>query len=101
MATESDKMIAVGFSVAFVAVLIPLTALYHGFVISTLWRWFAVPLFAAPSVTAAQAAGLVMLAGMFRLRLTGKQNLGWGDWLAYFVAPLIALAVGWLFSFSV
>jgi hypothetical protein len=88
--------------IVFALALLPLFAIYHGFVLSTLWRWFAVPLFGLPVVNTLQMVGLLMIASMMHLRLKGegaKPTLR--DAACYVVSPLIALGIGWLFSFSV
>ena len=45
--------------------LIFMLAVFHAFVIATLWKWFMVPIFALPLLTKAQAYGLGLFISYF------------------------------------
>lgn len=46
--------------------LVVLTVLLHGWVLSTLWGWFVVPIFALPALGLWQAVGLSLFVSYFR-----------------------------------
>lgn len=101
MKTDGEKLGVLIFAFLGVILLIPVVAIYHGFVFSVLWHWYAVPLFGAPVITSLQAAGLLILINLPLWRLKAKQDLTTTDRIAYFVGPLLALLVGWAFSHSI
>jgi hypothetical protein len=90
---EHSLPVAFGLLVA-----MPPTQVWLGYVLSWLWQWFVVPL-GVPAVSVWQAAGLVCLADLLRLRVSVTQAVN-GDYagryvVAHGVAPLIMLALGW------
>lgn len=53
--------------------LVPVIALYAGWVISILWGWFVVPL-GVPSVGAVHAYGLALVVAMFTAKCPTKKD---------------------------
>lgn len=70
MAPRNDNVSAALLScvglVALAAVGIVGSVFVDGFVISTLWRWFVLPLFSLPALTVAQAVGLALCVRAIR-----------------------------------
>lgn len=52
-----------GFICAWV-LLIPLSSIWYGFILSILWSWFVVPVLHAPTLSVAPAIGLAMAVRM-------------------------------------
>lgn len=52
---------------------LPVSCVVHGWLISILWAWFAVPL-GAPTIGVAHAVGLSCLAGSFLYRLSRRDD---------------------------
>lgn len=80
---------------------------WQGYVLSTLWGWFVLPVFtAAPAITAWQMAGIRIVAvGLTqsmatRKRDKGPEKTGWEPFLIeVFVMlawPLLFLGTGWV-----
>ena len=81
------------------------SAILNGWVLSTMWQWFIVPLFHAPVLTIPYAIGISLMIGMFsKSSSTSSDNKGEGtDWskvisalLAIFLSPLFVLFMGWI-----
>lgn len=88
---------------ALLALLVVLAVIVRGFVLSTLWAWFVVPIFGLPVLTVPWAIGLAMVvatAAPHPRPEASKERKGWstllGDAAAYVLAPLLALPLGWL-----
>lgn len=81
-----------------VVAIVALASIWRGFVLSILWGWFAVPL-GLPPIGIAWAIGVAtvvgMLAGSYSEDKEDKDD-GWKKVIVLFVAPLIALGVGWV-----
>lgn len=50
------------------------TALAHGFVLSTMWGWFMVPLFHLPPMNIAYALGVSLVVGMWTSKTSSKSD---------------------------
>jgi hypothetical protein len=80
-------------------ILVPLTFLWKGFVISTLWGWFLVEHFALPALSIPIAIGMTVLATQLippRVRKADAEQdqvfiVIWG-----FVWPAFGLLYGWV-----
>lgn len=64
--------------IALIVVGIPLT-LFSGVVLADYWRWFILPVFAAPPITYLQAVGIMLVAGFFKLGLEPMRVEGQDD----------------------
>ena len=76
--------------------------LVNGWALAALWGWFAVPIFAVPGLTLAQAIGLGMLAALLAHRTPAKADADKyaEDWLytsvTIVVRPLTIVGIGWV-----
>lgn len=85
--------------VVFVAAFVVAAALWRGYVLSVLWGWFFVPIFHLPPLGVAQAIGIALVVGMFTMstQKDGDKESGVSHKLGViFLAPALALGVGWV-----
>jgi len=96
------EWIAVGLLI--LLVLMPLGMVLSAWVITIMWSWFVVPVFALPLLTKAQALGLSLLVGYITWQYTNtNSDSESGPWkwfgravgLAIF-RPLLVLAISWV-----
>jgi hypothetical protein len=79
-------------------------SIMNGWVLSTMWGWFAVPLFHLPTLTVAYAIGISLLIGMFSRYDTNSKDGEKKDTTKLiaelltrvFVTPLATLFFGWI-----
>lgn len=75
--------------------LIPPFMLWKGYVLSTLWAWFAVPL-GAPPVTTLQAIGVSLVAAFLRPFPKAYDNFDLAEHIGRgLFDPALYLGVGW------
>ena len=104
-------MLGIGSAALIMFVLIGFTAYaWRGFVLATLWGWFAVPIFNVAPITITMAIGLLLLiriaiASDLKLNLPKKtgtepENKSSGElaeaFLKMYVFPLIILVLGYI-----
>lgn len=81
-------------------VLIPLIAMFQGWVLTVLWGWFVVPTFRAPELSIAVAIGLTLIVDMFKGYDIKTQEKSTNDKLveaiATIIVPLVFLFLGWI-----
>jgi hypothetical protein len=85
-------------------VLIALSSIWRGYVLTVLWGWFIVPAFGAHPLSVPLAIGISMLVGMLTMHKNGKEaekEMGAGTAIATSVGlavlvPLAALGSGWV-----
>lgn len=65
----------------------------NGYVISVLWRWFAVPL-GIPSISAVHGIGIDLLVGLLVFKAIDLKASA-DDYLKAAFVPVIALAIAW------
>jgi len=87
-------IVIVGGIVGTAAIIVPL-AMLRGFVLSTMWAWFVVPL-GLPAIGIALAIGLSLTVGLFSGLSPKRDEKPWVQIAAGFVAPLLTLFCGWL-----
>ena len=81
-------------------ILIPLLAIFQGWVLTVLWSWFIVPTFSLPQLSIPVAIGLTLLVGMFksytvkREKKTSQESLT--EAIAVVLIPLFVLFLGWI-----
>lgn len=78
-------------------------ALWSGYVLTILWSWFVVPVFALPALALAPAIGLALVAGYLthqyvpNLKAEGSEWDKVGHVLTHTtVRPMFALFIGWV-----
>ena len=75
----------------------------RGWVVSTLWGWFIVPVFHAPVLSIMQAVGLSLVAGVFTTSLRDFEDKSeksvWEQFLIVTLANLFFLATGYVYTF--
>lgn len=88
---------AVGLTAGLLALWAP-AALWNGYVLTVLWRWFVVPTFGVAPLMLWQAIGLTMIVGYLTHQYTSADKDGDGlKGLAMLILkPLFALFFGWL-----
>lgn len=79
---------------------IPITIL-HGWILSLLWKWFFVPIFALPELRLIEAIGIMIVIGFIRHRAVwsreeDRQAIALHGVIDSLIAPFIFLAFGWI-----
>ena len=71
---------------------------YRGWVFSVLWGWFAVPVFALPSISIPAAIGLAAIVSMLTSHQTAENKDGdkWAKFGGVLLGPAMVLLVGWI-----
>lgn len=83
--------------------LIPLSAMWRGYVLTVLWAWFVMPTFGLPALGIAPAIGLALVVS-FLTHQSDAAKKPEGDFaermataVAYaFLLPLLVLGIGWV-----
>jgi hypothetical protein len=98
MKKSDDMMACLGVVIGFI--LIPLIAIFQGWVLTVLWGWFVVPTFRAPELSIPVAIGLTLIIGMFKGYDLKTQEKSTDDKLVEAIAtvavPLVFLFLGWI-----
>lgn len=84
-------------------VLIVVSAVWRGYVLTILWGWFAVPYFHLPTITVPVAIGVSLIIGMLAHQQTdceGKKrdplDAVVHSLAAIALAPALTLLIGWI-----
>ena len=93
----------IGGTVGIVAVMVG-SALWRGYVLSTLWGWFVVPLFGLPKLAIAPAIGLSLVVGFLTYQtppdVEERKRDGVDKWVRIVVLaallPALSLGMGWI-----
>lgn len=76
-----------------------ISSIWSGYVMTVLWSWFIVPVFALPMLGLAQAIGVKLLCNMILAKVPSNDKSD-GDFarvVGYAVlVPLLALTIGWV-----
>jgi cell division protein FtsW (lipid II flippase) len=96
---ESKAMSCIGIATS-ALLLVVISVLLEGVVISFFWRWFIIPIFGVQPITIAEALGLALFAGMFtnkKATSNKDETTSLSTVLAVsFLSPLLALGVGYI-----
>jgi hypothetical protein len=85
------------FAVAGVVALMIVASMLRGWALSTLWAWFAVPIFGLPPLGIAQAIGISLTLGMITHQyVPTKEKDTAGPILFSLLMPLLAVGIGWI-----
>jgi hypothetical protein len=76
-------------------VLLVVSSIWSGYVLSILWSWFMVTTFGLPELSIPQAIGLSLILGYFH-RATTKEQDPAAALAVVLVSPLIFLMIGWV-----
>ena len=92
-----------GLAIIGALVLIPVTSILNGWVLTKLWGWFVVPVFGLPALSIAPAIGLSIIVGYLTIHANKSNDSSSNDGvgLALFKAistPLLYLFFGWIVS---
>jgi len=96
---DKDEIGVIGLVVLGIVGYVVGAVLWAGFVVSVLWGWFAVPILSLPVITIGQAIALRLLYGAFvGIPLDTKKfdEAPWIPLVKVFIAPAVALLVGWI-----
>ena len=104
---KSDKNVASCFigigAAALIPLLIIITYLINGFVLSKMWLWFIVTTFGAPVLTVPQAIGVGMIVSFLTYRATPKNKDSNSEWsqiiidiLSAMISPFVTLLIAWI-----
>ncbi|HEY3544739.1 MAG TPA: hypothetical protein VGK17_01450 [Propionicimonas sp.] len=89
--------------IAIVVLIVPMSLL-RGFTISTLWGWYVVPTFGAPSLSVVAAIGISLLVGLLTAKAPPKDERGDTEVIYPLVWSLticgFALLFGWAWTFA-
>jgi len=84
-------------------IVIFLSAIFSGYVLSVLWGWFILPVFDAPTLTISSAIGLSIVVGFIARDYPEENNKGDSPSdilgkaiLKAAIKPLMVLLVGWI-----
>lgn len=86
-------------------VLLALSAIWSGYVLTILWAWFVVPTFHLPQLSLAAAIGIAIVVKYLTHHVdTHEDNRSWDDKFAVSIGfallfPLMALFFGWVVHF--
>lgn len=85
----------------FTLLLVPVM-LWQGWAAAILWGWFIVPTFSVPAISISQAAGIMLVVGLLRFKMTGpKDEISWTTKIVGFViGPPIAVGLGWVVKWT-
>lgn len=100
-ALEDDEKTVAALGCLAVLTIYPVAVILRGYVLSTLWGWFLVPVFQIPQLTVVPAIGLSLIAGFLTLHAqVGLQKQTFEtlskrlvDVVLY---PIMAFAIGWI-----
>lgn len=99
--TAASCFIGIGVA-ASVPLLIIVSYLINGFVLSKMWLWFIVTTFDAPMLNIPQAIGVAMIVGFLTQHPAPKNKDGEKEWsqiitsvLSALIAPFITLLIAW------
>jgi len=101
MSEENEKVAENALGCVLILIMIPISILLKGFVLSKLWFWFMVPLGVVP-ISLAHAYGLAILIALFTHQSQKPAEEGTLGQMAFrmFImsigGPLIVWFVGWL-----
>lgn len=103
MKTDNVVFGCFGIGIAFILLLV-LSAIINGFVLSILWSWFIVPLFGLPTLTIPQAIGISMIVSYLTRHSVLSGNEKQREWLdvisdliSWVIAyPLFVLFTAWV-----
>jgi hypothetical protein len=95
--TPAQTIAVVLGAIVSVSVLLALTAIWVGFVFSTMWGWFVAPVTTLPEIGIAEAIGLSITIHLFTNRTAVNQNAETGaKVMGLLLYPLYALFFGWI-----
>lgn len=91
-------------AIALIPLVLVITYLINGWVLTILWGWFIVPIFHLPALTLIPALGLGIVAGYLTYQTPPDvETVKRGSWERMFVTvggaliqPLITLVVAWI-----
>lgn len=90
---------------ALVVIVVPLSYVIDGFVLSKLWAWLIVPVFGVPELSIFSAIALAVVVGYLFPRSATKSEDDknksdierWGVAVGtFFMRPTVALLIGWI-----
>ena len=80
-------------------IIVPLGAIYSGFVMTYLWGWFIVPITGLNPITIVQAIGFQFFVGCISIARDNKKDKEWGEEVAIvFIKPTMFLFMGYIVS---
>ena len=76
--------------------------LWNGWAASVLWGWFIVPTFGAPAISISQAAGMALVVGAFRFKLSSPKDETSLSMkiIAVLIGPPLAVGLGWVVKWT-
>lgn len=93
---NKDKLSFVKVIFVFVAFAVASSVL-QGLVVTFLWKWFVSDIFGVQEISIPVAIGLAILGNALLSQDAKKEERGWEGTLAHvFIAPLVALFLGWI-----
>lgn len=99
MTTAIGACIAILGLFAFITLMIAAVSVVNGFILSTMWGWFIVPLFGLPALNIPAAIGISMVVSLFAYRRPEKNKdmkEAWADLATAIAGRFIVLFAGWV-----
>lgn len=76
-----------------------ISAMYRGWALMLLWRWFVVSTFGLPELRVPAALGIAVLVMMLTLHHVEKSERSFGGSVLHgFIVTTVGLAAGWVYS---
>jgi len=87
-------------------VLVVVSAIFNGYVLSLLWGWFVVPVFSLPKLPVTSAIGLSLVVGYLTHQVPEEKTRPFGEMMSRAIAlaalkPSLALLFGWILRWFV
>lgn len=76
--------------------------LWQGWAAAILWGWFISPTFGVPAISISQAAGIMLVVGLLRFKISGpKDDITWPTKIvAFVIGPPSAVCLGWIVKWT-
>ena len=96
MAEAIGTVLAIIFVLGAATALLVAAVCVRGYVLATLWGWFAVPIFHLPALSIPQAIAASLLIGFLTHQyVPSKDSDKWQPFAASLLGPMFALCFGW------
>jgi hypothetical protein len=85
--------------------IVAIATIWRGYVLSVIWGWLVVPMFALPPITVLGAIIISMIVGFLTYQHStapkDPEKTGWGHMLGIaFGYPAVVLFIAWIVKFS-
>ena len=103
MKDEEKSCLSVIFALIAIPVILVLSSVLNGFVLTILWKWFMIPVFSLPAINVPQAIGISMLISFLTHQQNGNKKEDKEQfelWVSLLfnalLNPLLVLGIAWI-----